>query len=194
MSGLGNAVSAVRVMSPLLKSSQPAYVDMNSDADIVTRLKFIAKIGRNEKINTYHMFIQPDDIMTKLSRTFWNKDTRSRAEQFILSTVHRAMSIIEHYVDLHSRLADPNERDLCMSTFRNLILDLDNSRKGIYNLKDTYATDQNFECKMESVLQLIEAKLGIYNKVLSEVAGDDSREVTVVTPASTSPPSSSPFE
>ena len=149
MSGLGNAVSAVRVMSPLLKGSQPAYVDMNSDADIITRLKFIAKIGRNEKINTYHMFIQPDDMLTKISRTFWNKDTRSRAEQFILSTVHRALAIIEHYIDLQPRLADPNERELCMSTFRNLILDLDNSRKGIYNLKDTYSTDQNFECKME---------------------------------------------
>ena len=185
MSGLGNAVSAVRVMSPLLKGSQPAYIDMNSDADIITRLKFIAKIGRNEKINTYHMFIQPDDIMTKFSRTFWNKDTRSRAEQFILSTVHRALTIVEYYIDLLPRLVDRNEKELCATTFRNLVHDLEKSRTGIHNLKETYATDQNFECKMESILQLIEAKLGIYNSILSESTSPQ---------LSSSPPSESPFE
>jgi hypothetical protein len=46
----------------------------------------------------------------------------------------------------------------------NLIDDLKKSKSGIVNLKDTYVEDIKFCCDLETLLQMIDAKLIEYNK------------------------------
>ena len=45
---------------------------MDTNKEIVSRLKFIGRIQKGEKINTRHMYVQQDDLTTTISRTFIN--------------------------------------------------------------------------------------------------------------------------
>ena len=52
---------------------------MNTEQEIVSRLKFIGKVKKGEKINTHHMCVQPEGLITNLKRTFWIHDNRNHA-------------------------------------------------------------------------------------------------------------------
>ena len=41
---------------------------MNTEQEIVSRLKFIGKVKKGEKINTHHMCVQPEGLITNLKR------------------------------------------------------------------------------------------------------------------------------
>ena len=42
---------------------------METDKEVISRLKFIGKVQKGEKINVKYMFIQPEGIITRISRT-----------------------------------------------------------------------------------------------------------------------------
>ena len=49
---------------------------------------------------------------------------------------------------------------------KNLVEDLKNSKKGLMNLKETYNLDIKFCCDIDTLLQMIDAKLSETNKLL----------------------------
>ena len=49
---------------------------MESDKEVISRLKFIGKVQKGEKINVKYMFIQPEGIATKISRSLINHCNR----------------------------------------------------------------------------------------------------------------------
>jgi len=56
---------------------------MDSNQEIISRLKFIGRIKKGEKINTRHMYVQPDGLGTSFSRTFVYQDNRGNALNFV---------------------------------------------------------------------------------------------------------------
>lgn len=121
------------------------------DSEIISRLKFISKIEPNEKINIRHLFVQPDNITTKISRTFINPDTRKNTLFFIKTTVERSFELVTFYL----KSSKPSEVAICMS----IIKDIENSKIGIMNLNATYINDRMFCCDIETLLQNINARL-----------------------------------
>ena len=124
---------------------------MESDTEVISRLKFIGKIQKGEKINVKYMFVQPEGIVTRISRTLINQDNRQNTLNFVRSTVSRTFEIITTY----SSSNKDSQRHICT----NIIQDLKLAMNGLTNLKDTYLSDIKFCCDIDTMLQEIDAKL-----------------------------------
>jgi hypothetical protein len=127
---------------------------MNNEQEIISRLKFIGKIKKGEKINTKHMYVQPDGFNTSISRTFLNQDNRGNALNFCQETVARAFELLITY--------ERSERNSDKTIFKNLVKDLQEAITGLVNLKFTYIIDTKFCCDMDTILENIHARLQNY--------------------------------
>ena len=127
---------------------------MDGNQEIISRLKFIGKLKKGEKINTRHMYVQPDGITTSLSRTFVYQDNRGNALNFCQETISRSFELLITY----ERSDSSTEKVL----FSKLVEDLQQSTVGLRNLKFTYITDTKFCCDMDTLLENVLAKLDKY--------------------------------
>ena len=134
------------------KPFQTAYTDMDNHNDVLSKLKFISKIRKGDKINVRYMFIQPDNITTKLSRSLYNVDNRMNTLNFIETTIRRGFEVIA----LHSTTDRPYD----VQIRENVIRDLSSAKDGLVNIKETYIDDVMFRCKIDTFIQEIDAKLG----------------------------------
>jgi hypothetical protein len=124
---------------------------MESDKEVISRLKFIGKVQKGEKINVKYMFVQPEGIATRISRTLINQDNRSNTLNFIRGTIARTFEIISTYT------TSTNESHRHISI--HVINDLKQAKTGLNNLKDTYLDDIKFTCDIDTLIQEINAKL-----------------------------------
>ena len=125
--------------------------NMESDKEIISRLKFISKIQTGEKIDVKYMFVQPEGIVTKFSRTFIHKCSRRNTLNFVMNTIKRTFEIITSYIESPNK----SRHHIC----KNIIQDLKFSQKGIVNIKSTYLDDLKVCCDLDTLLQEIEAFL-----------------------------------
>lgn len=123
------------------------------EEDNISRLKFIGKIKKGEKINVKDMAVQPNNMYTKIHRSLVIVDNRNNTLNFILDTVKKSFDELLIHLDK----SQENLFDLNIST--NMIQDLENSKNGLNNLKDTYLDDLMFCCKIDTIIQDIEARL-----------------------------------
>lgn len=144
-----------QIASVALNALKDSYVynlnKMDNNQEIISRLKFIGKLKKGEKINTRHMYVQPDGFGTSISRTFVYQDNRGNALNFCQETIARAFELLITY----ERSDNNTEKVL----FRHLIKDLKQATSGLTNLKFTYITDTKFCCDMDTLLESINAKL-----------------------------------
>ena len=125
----------------------------NFEEDNISRLKFIGKIKKGDKVNIKDMYVQPNNIITKINRSFVNVDNRNNTLSFILETIKKSFDeLLNHLIRSKDNLFDLN-----IST--NMVLDLENSKVGLVNLKDTYNDDLMFCCKIDTIIQDIDARL-----------------------------------
>jgi hypothetical protein len=138
---------------------------MDGNQEIISRLKFIGKLKKGEKINTRHMYVQPDGITTSLSRTFAYQDNRGNALNFCQETISRSFELLITY----ERSDSSTEKVL----FSKLVEDLQQSTVGLRNLKFTYITDTKFCCDMDTLLENVLAKLDRYT-IIETKDGEES--------------------
>ena len=143
-------------------------------SELISRLKFIGKIQKGDKINVKHMFVQPDSFVTKLSRTLFNIDDRTNTFIFLTSILSKSFDLLAAQLESNQD-AVISSGGLLGSKGRpkgnqsgdhfynilsiNLVQDLHNSITGIKNLKQTYDEDKLFGCKMDVMLEEVEARL-----------------------------------
>jgi hypothetical protein len=118
--------------------------------EVLSRLKFISKIQTGEKINLRYMYIQNDGLITQFFRTLF-PDNRIKTFAFVTETINKSFEILKFY-GTSTKLS---EQIMC----RNLIYDLKESKNGLVNLKETYNLDLKFGCDIQTLLQMIDAKL-----------------------------------
>lgn len=133
---------------------------MDNNQEIISRLKFIGKLKKGEKINTRHMYVQPDGFGTSLSRTFIYQDNRGNALNFCQETIIRSFELLITY--------ERSDRSSDKILFNHLIKDLQQSTSGLSNLKFTYITDTKFCCDMDTLLENIMARLERYIPKIEE--------------------------
>ena len=124
---------------------------MDSNKEIVSRLKFIGKIQKGEKINTRYMFVQQDGLTTTISRTFINQDNRANCLSFIQDTVSKAFELLSLY--------ERSDRESDILICLNIVKDIQNAKAGINNIKDTYMADVKFSCDLDTLMEFIDARL-----------------------------------
>ena len=141
---------------------------MESDKEVISRLKFIGKVQKGEKINVKYMIIQPVCLKTALSRTFFNQCNRQNTLNFIRNTIKNTFDIIQKY----STSINKSEKHVC----KHIIFDLEQSQKGLVNIKSTYLDDLKVCCDIDTLLQEIDAFLNTNKKENNEDKDDDKDE------------------
>lgn len=121
---------------------------METNEEIISRLKFIGKIERNEKIDSKYVMRQPNTLSTNLYRWLISPDNRSNSLKFIKNVVERTFDIIETCI-----------RKNDMSTCKSILLDLNLAKQGILNLRFTYNSDTKFCCDMDVIIEHIDSKI-----------------------------------
>lgn len=124
---------------------------MDFNDDTISKLKFIGKIQKGEKINVKNMFIQPEGLATKISRSFINLDSRGNTLTLVKTTVTQSFNILYSYLTNGTQC----HKNLCM----HIIEDIKKSKEGIKNLKITYSSDIMLCCQLDCVLEEIDAKI-----------------------------------
>lgn len=123
---------------------------MDNNKETISRLKFIGKIQIGDKVNLRYMYIQNDGLITQLSRTIC-QDNRAKTLTFLQDTINKSFEILKYYQNSKKK----SDKIMCI----NLIEDLKHSKSGITNLKETYIQDIKFCCDIDTLLQIVEAKL-----------------------------------
>ena len=127
---------------------------MEDCQDIISKLKFLSKIGKGHKVNVNLLSLQDDGMVTSLSRSLWNTDNRQNAITFIQNTINSGFNLIFRYAK--------SERESEKIIAKEMIIDLINSKAGIHNLKTAYTVDTMFCCSIDTFIQNIDAKLKEY--------------------------------
>ena len=147
--------------------------NMESRQEVISRLKFIGSLREGEKLHTKRLYVQPDGILTSLSRTFFNPDSRSNALAFIRDTITRSFEII----DMYEKSADDSKITMCC----HILHDLKQAEVGLCNFKQTYITDTKFSCDIDTLLQVIRIKVAEMEKrfptAIKEKLGEVSAEL-----------------
>jgi hypothetical protein len=112
---------------------------------VSTTIKFIGKIGKNQKIDVKTMYLQPNTFITSIIRMMYKLDNRQNTLELVRNTVDQCLEIIEN-----------ESTEPMIKT--NFLIDLEKSKEGMRNLKFTYAEDTMFCCHLESIIQKIDSK------------------------------------
>jgi hypothetical protein len=142
-----NTLAAVG-LKHIFSDNQIGAICMESHEEVISRLKFIGHIQKDEKINVKHVNRQPNTIYTKLSRSLLYPDNRTNALKFIKDVITRSFEIIEHY-NHHGN----------MLVSKGIVADLLKARQGILNLKYTYNDDTKFCCDMDVTIETIASRI-----------------------------------
>lgn len=126
---------------------------MNTSDDIIPKLKFISRLNKGDKINVKNMYIQQNNIIDKISRSFFNIDDRTNTLMFVTNTIKKAFDLFLEHITKEKE--NPFDHILC----QNVISDLRKSKSGLLNLKETYTEDIMFTCKIDALVEETEAKL-----------------------------------
>lgn len=122
--------------------------DLEGNEDVISKLKFISYIQKDEKIDVKHLSRQPNTVMTKINRMFIFPDNRNKCHSFVRDVINRSFQILESYY-MHDNIL----------ACKNLICDLINAKQGLANLKYTYSDDTLFCCNIDILIEKIDGKL-----------------------------------
>lgn len=123
---------------------------LESTHEVITRLKFISMVKRDEKINVKNMYIQPKNMFTSFSRIF-NQENRDTTLSFLKSTFNRVFEIISFYIY--------TQKTIDKIFVINLLKDLTFSINGLENLQLTYREDRLFVCHIQTLIEMINSKI-----------------------------------
>lgn len=141
-------VAGLSHLKDLVLDNQVSSISMESHEEIISKLKFIGHIEKDEKINVRHVVRQPDSLYTKLSRRIIYPDNRLNTLKFIRDVLIRSFEIIDYHLT-HKNIL----------TCRGIVGDLIKCKQGIVNLKHTYNNDTKFCCDMDVLIELNVSKL-----------------------------------
>ena len=122
-----------------------------SASDIIPKLKFIAKLKKGDKIYVKNLYIQPNNLIYRMLRSFYHIDDRTNTLVFIQTTITKGFELFQENILIHS----PFHARVCQNIFQ----DLRNTKDGLLCLKETYVDDVMFSCKIDALIEDTEAKL-----------------------------------
>lgn len=141
----------------------------NEEAEILSRLKFIGRVQKGEKINTKYLYVQSVGFFTGISRTFITQDNRANTMDFLQNTISKIFDIFYLY--------EKSKKQSDISVCINLIKDLKQAKSGIMNLKETYNIDIKFSCDADVLIENINIKINEFeNKFQIEKNEEKSEE------------------
>tara|TARA_B100000401_G_scaffold438316_1_gene386378 strand:+ start:5205 stop:5639 length:435 start_codon:yes stop_codon:yes gene_type:complete len=142
---------------------------MDNNNEIISKLKFISRIDKGEKINVQGLFLQEESYLTSISRTILRPESRTKTLSFLQNVINKSIEIIVSYLTSH----DYSQHLIAT----NLLKDLEESKKGLDNLKTTYSEDVMFCCNMDSLIEMIDIKISDINTNYNTIVENGSVEI-----------------
>lgn len=135
---------AIKQLKDILSDNQIS-INMENNEEIISKLKFIGHIQKNQRFNSKYFTVQQSDsLWTKISRTLFYPDNRANALICIRHVVTRAFEIIDGMLHKKNVLES-----------KQMISDMLKARQGMLNIKYTYKDDTKFCCDMDVLIQKI---------------------------------------
>ena len=122
-----------------------------SQQEIISKLKFLGRIGKGEKINVKELILQTEGWVTAAKRTVWTVDNRNNAMSFIQTTIQSGFNLLDSLIKQGSL----GNKQIAQS----MVVDIEHACAGIGNLKTTYSDDVFFCCGIDTYMQTIKAKI-----------------------------------
>lgn len=135
-------------------------INNDSHQEVVTKLKFISLIKKDEKINVNTLSVYNKNIMTSILRRFYHEN-RDDTLFFINSTVLRSFEILK----LTSLSTSTCDQEFTL----NLIKDLIRTIEGLQNIQTTYCDDRMFYCNIQMVIENITTKLHEFSPQIPDI-------------------------
>jgi len=151
------------------------------NSDVITKLKLIGMIGSGEKLNVRCLGVQTDSFITSIRRTF-QKEDRGNSIIFISQIINKSFELLNTFAVDRFTVKNSKGKTLSNILCFNLLKDLKKSIIGIQNLKDTYHDDKLFICKLEFIIEDIEAKIKDFtnkNHLVLEEKDDTDEKCTI---------------
>lgn len=130
--------------------------EQESIEQLISDLKFIAKIRAGERIDVKNRKIIGADVPSRMYRTMVSRETREETYEFIHSRTTKAIDKIYYYRDLD----DPFYVDVAKIITDNLLA----TKEGIEGLVNTYEGDKKFVARLEALIEMQDAKISQKNK------------------------------
>lgn len=121
----------------------------DSRQDVISKLKFLSRVMKGQKINVKDMTLQDENYITRVSRTVWHIDNRNNTMSFIQNTITSAFNLVNLLLQSESI----GDKQICKA----IIVDILAAKKGINALKVTYNDDTFFCCGVDTYIQMIDA-------------------------------------
>ena len=122
-----------------------------SQQDIISKLKFLGRIGKGEKINVKELTLQSEGYVTAVKRTLWNVDNRNNTMSFIQTTIQAGFNLVNSL----NKSQQLGNRQIAKS----MIQDILKAKTGISNLKTTYSDDTFFCCGIDTYIESVKARI-----------------------------------
>ena len=121
-----------------------------STSKLISELNAIAKISYGDKWNISGVFIQKQNVMTKISRTFWYaNESRGSTITYIESLLDRSFSA---FVDIDSIVGQSVNQKSDVEKFSDLrgrlLTALISAKNGIINLRGAYEDDEDTKARL----------------------------------------------
>jgi hypothetical protein len=123
-------------------------ITMEDTSEVLSRLKFIGCIAKDEKIDVRHVKRQPDTMYTKFNRCFLYPDNRINTLKFLRDVLNRSFEIVEMFL-----------RKDQITSCKTIINDLVKAKQGMLNLKYTYSEDTKFCCDMDVLIESVNTRI-----------------------------------
>lgn len=124
---------------------------MESDEDILSKLKFLTHVQKNQKIDTINCQLYSNNSFTAIYRTVRRDDARSKALSFVNHVLNRSFDILKKHLQ--------ENKSSSSVQISAIINDLGRLKISLENLKFTYQEDIYFQCRLETTSQSISARL-----------------------------------
>lgn len=138
------------VLTYLQPSVHNKNIKLEENNEIISNLKFIAKIKIGEQINVDSLSICNRNFLSGVYRSL-HGESRDKTFDHICLTIKRAFEKLQAFIG-SDRFSD---KMLCINLIQNLVYSID----GLNNLKETYKEDRSFVCNLETLIENIQNKL-----------------------------------
>lgn len=155
---------SIKCIKDIVKDNHLGHISMENNEEIISRLKFIGHIQKEEKIDVRHVSRQPNNLITKFYRSIVYPDNRTNSLKFIKDVINRSFEIIENFMI---------KGDIV--TCKVIFSDLLKAKNGMFNLKYTYNEDTKFCCDLDVVIENVSSKISVFQEKHPELFQEEKK-------------------
>ncbi len=134
--------------------------------DIVSKLRFIAKININEKLDVHTLTLYRNNWITSIYRTYHNIfSSETESKEITLGFIRQVIGDAFDLSTIHLNKDDTFSQRISLM----IIQSLKEARTGLFNLLSTYKGDRMFISKIETLIQTLNMKTDDLDKIFETI-------------------------